>query len=522
MAEQGEANRAGTRVAAALARPELVVALVSAIGTDMEAVGTALREAFGRVGYHTSEVRLSELLDQLVPFQNLAHVEEDQRYAQHMTAGTSLRTQLARGDALAVLAVGAIREIRQSNGGSPNESLDEWAYIFRSLKHPDEVATLRRLYGAGLLVVSAYSPRDRRLNDLATRIARSRQAFQSDEYRADAERLMQRDLAERDEPFGQNVRDTFPLGDVFVDASDPGGLRGAISRFVELIFSNTFHTPTRDEYGMFHAQAAALRSASLARQVGSVVATSQGDIVAVGANEVPRAGGGLYWPDDPDDARDFNLGEDSSDVMRRALVTDVIHRLWNAGWLSEERRSQSVDNLVEEALRRGAGSLMSGAHIMNIIEFNRAVHAEMAALVDAARRGVSVAGNTLYTSTFPCHDCAKHIVAAGIRRVVYVEPYPKSLAPDLYLDSISVDGEQPDVVSFEPFVGVAPTRYMQLFAMTQRKEAGGKVRLWDARGASARVSPPPAYIATEQSVLVELRERMDEVGMRAKEEGGGQ
>jgi deoxycytidylate deaminase len=521
MAREGQADQAGARIAGATARPELVVALVSAIGTDMEGVETALQEAFGRVGYHTSDVRLSELLDQLVPFQNLAHVEEDQRYAEHMTAGTSLRNQLTRGDALAILAVGAIREIRQSQGGSPNESLDEWAYILRSLKHPDEVGTLRRLYGPGLLVVSAYCPREKRLSDLATRIARSRHAFQSDQYRADAEILVQRDLAERDEPFGQNVRDTFPLGDVFVDASDPGGLRGATNRFVELVFSNTFHTPNRDEYGMFHARAAALRSASLARQVGSVVATSQGDIVAVGANEVPRAGGGLYWPGDPDDARDFNLGEDSSDVMRRALVTDVIHRMRDAGWLSEERMNQSVENLVEEALRRGAGSLMSGSHVMNIIEFNRAVHAEMAALVDAARRGVSVAGNTLYSSTFPCHDCAKHIVAAGIKRVVYIEPYPKSLAPDLYLDSISVDGEQPDVVSFEPFVGVAPVRYMELFEMTQRKEVGGKVRVWDPHGASVRVSPPPAYIAAEQSVLVELRERMAEVGIQAKENGGG-
>ncbi|MDN3612645.1 hypothetical protein QWZ16_23945 [Vibrio ostreicida] len=26
---------------------------------------------------------------------------------------------------------------------------------------------------------------------------------------------------------------------------------------------------------------------------------------------------------------------------------------------------------------------------------------------------------------FPCHNCAKHIVASGIKRVVYVEPYPK-------------------------------------------------------------------------------------------------
>jgi deoxycytidylate deaminase len=76
---------------------------------------------------------------------------------------------------------------------------------------------------------------------------------------------------------------------------------------------------------------------------------------------------------------------------------------------------------------------------MNVIEFGRAVHAEMAALMDSARRGVPVKNATLYCTTFPCHLCARHIVAAGIRRVVYIEPYPKSLAAQLYPDSIAVE-----------------------------------------------------------------------------------
>lgn len=59
-------------------------------------------------------------------------------------------------------------------------------------------------------------------------------------------------------------------------------------------------------------------------------------------------------------------------------------------------------------------------------------HAEMAALMSCARSGGSPVDGTLYCTTFRCHNCAKHIVAAGIRSVVYVEPYPKSKAKDLY------------------------------------------------------------------------------------------
>lgn len=56
------------------------------------------------------------------------------------------------------------------------------------------------------------------------------------------------------------------------------------------------------------------------------------------------------------------------------------------------------------------------------------MHAEMFAITDAARRGLSVRDATLYCTTFPCHMCARHIIASGIRKVVYIEPYPKSMA----------------------------------------------------------------------------------------------
>ncbi|HEX2885642.1 deaminase, partial [Vineibacter terrae] len=103
----------------------------------------------------------------------------------------------------------------------------------------------------------------------------------------------------------------------------------------------------------------------------------------------------------------------------------------------------------------------------NIIEFGRMVHAEMNALMDTARRGVSTDGSWLYCTTFPCHMCARHILSAGVERVIYIEPYPKSLAKELYKDEISVDGDpsSKNAVRFEAFVGVAPRRYIHAFDM---------------------------------------------------------
>ncbi|QAY01168.1 dCMP deaminase [Aeromonas phage Aswh_1] len=54
------------------------------------------------------------------------------------------------------------------------------------------------------------------------------------------------------------------------------------------------------------------------------------------------------------------------------------------------------------------------------------VHSEMNALLYAARTGQSVDGATLVTSLSPCSNCAKHMAAAGIKKVIYHTRYSKS------------------------------------------------------------------------------------------------
>ena len=112
--------------------------------------------------------------------------------------------------------------------------------------------------------------------------------------------------------------------------------------------------------------------------------------------------------------------------------------------------------------------------LKDLTEFGRAMHAEMNVLLDAALRGVPVKGATLYTTTFPCHNCARHIIGAGIARVVFIEPYKKSRAEQLHADAATIarsDGNG-DKVSFDPFVGVAPRRYLEMFDAARRERLG--------------------------------------------------
>lgn len=62
----------------------------------------------------------------------------------------------------------------------------------------------------------------------------------------------------------------------------------------------------------------------------------------------------------------------------------------------------------------------------------RTVHAEMNALVQAAKLGHSVDGTTAYVTNLPCTTCAKAIITAGIKRVVVFSEYHDTMAEDFF------------------------------------------------------------------------------------------
>ncbi|QHJ78827.1 MAG: hypothetical protein [Caudoviricetes sp.] len=54
------------------------------------------------------------------------------------------------------------------------------------------------------------------------------------------------------------------------------------------------------------------------------------------------------------------------------------------------------------------------------------IHAELNAILYAAKRGISVEGATMYVNVSPCGDCAKAIAQSGIRKLVYCVEYPNN------------------------------------------------------------------------------------------------
>src|ERR1019366_9223003 len=148
-----------------------------------------------------------------------------------------------------------------------------------TLKRPEEVSTLRKVYGEGFFLVGVFATERERLDYLIERNA----------PKDDAIALIRRDAEETDDDYGQYTTETFQLSDVFVQFRN-GAFEEELERFFDLVFSNPYITPTRQEHGMFLAYAASLRSSQLGRQVGAAITSKDGDILAVGTNDVPKPG----------------------------------------------------------------------------------------------------------------------------------------------------------------------------------------------------------------------------------------
>lgn len=506
-------------------RPEIVFGIVGPVGVDRKSVCDVLGECLEQYGYEVHRISVSKLIT-LVPGNEAlegSYNDEYERIENFMTAGTQTREDSGLADAMALLAICEINDIRiklalerklaDSEADASVTGIQAQAYILDSLKHPAEINTLRATYGMAFSVISAHADREMRVKSLAKRIAESRYSHDIDECRTEAESLINRDEKEEGTKLGQDVQNAFPMADLFIDLENSSRkFADEISRFCEIVFNNPFHTPTKDEFGMFQAESASWRSADLSRQVGAAICDDDGSVLALGCNEVPKAGGGLYWEDTVGDSRDFKTGVEQGTKQKRFMLAEVIEKLKNQPDLVDPGKHGKWDELKEKALKGEESEVLDDLQALNIIEYGRAVHAEMAALSDAARRGVGVNDTTMYVNTFPCHICARHIIAAGIRRVVFVQPYPKSHTTSLFNDSITTSGEGcKEKVMFRPFSGIAPRFYRFAFEQNgQRKQDDGSVVKW-AKGYNATTKLKRfvfSYLIIENEIVKEMVPRI--------------
>lgn len=68
-------------------------------------------------------------------------------------------------------------------------------------------------------------------------------------------------------------------------------------------------------------------------------------------------------------------------------------------------------------------------------ELCRGLHAEQNAIVHAAYHGINIADATLYVTHQPCATCAKMLINAGIKKIIFAGAYPDQFSLDLLAEA---------------------------------------------------------------------------------------
>jgi deoxycytidylate deaminase len=383
------------------------------------------------------------------------------------------------------------------------------AYILRQLKREEEILFLRKIYGRKFIQISIHASEMQRTKNLERNFGTKNAELTPESCRKAAEELVRKDMHERSDSHGQRIDEVFHLGDAFINGRNEESISETIDRFINAFFGKNSISPTRDEYGSYIAASASLRSIDLSRQVGAAIFSEAGEVIALGCNEVPKYSGGTYWAEDGDPHRDYDDGFDANRTEKNRIIYDFLKTLEDGGHLKDGQTAGSLH--IDTNFRK----LIKKASVSDITEFGRMTHAEMTALCDAARLGKHTKGATIFVTTFPCHNCAKHLIAAGLERVVFIEPYPKSKALSLHEDSAILDERRDARVSFEHFVGISPRRYRDIFEKGARRNDDGTVAEWYEKEPKPRLEDKsPAYILNEQSgVYYCLQKVANELGI---------
>lgn len=489
--------------------PELVIALCGPLGSPLHDVAGIFKDQL-TIKYNYKNVEIIKLSDFI---RSHGAPKSPASISDLIEAGNELRKQ----NGLSVLAQMAMKKIATNREmisganasinqlkldiGSSKEELTPApvlrnCHIIDSIKNKEELHLLRSVYGNMLHLVSVYSPLPLRVRELERKYKKP----------GEVHTLIDRDSGEElDE--GQSVRDIFPQADFFlrVNEGTDQQIKNSVQRYLDLLLGVKIITPTANERAMYAAFSSARNSACLSRQVGAAITDSDGEVLAVGWNDVPKPFGGLY--------------------EGGALAADrghIDHRCWNKGGgkcFNDEEKDVIAKQLVEALLKEkiiqadqeqsAFFKLRRSSELKGLIEFSRAVHAEMHAILNAAKSaGGRVSGGKLFVTTYPCHSCARHLIAAGIKEIRFIEPYRKSLATRLHADAITESEDDISKVVILPYDGVAPRRFLDLFTESHngRKDAAGKMRV-NMPGAPVTAVTLEAITTLELIALKELESK---------------
>jgi len=277
--------------------------------------------------------------------------------------------------------------------------------VFDSIKREGEINYLRARYPVFYLIAVQCS-RDERWERVRS-VSEAAGLMESDFDVHDA-----RDQIE-EVSHGQKVSLCVDDADLVIDNSEhhartavARALNSRIDRCIGLVTGLEPCKPRPQEIAMTVAYTEGEWSDCIKRHVGAAIVDEDGSLVSLGFNQNPATMKACY--------------EEPGYCRKDGLVAERLEGLRGTHCPKCGEVIESVDN----PFRCSCGySLKSHYFSDHGVRWCPAVHAEERAIGRARGRDLSAA--TLYTTTFPCLNCSKLITDSGLRRIVYVEPYPE-------------------------------------------------------------------------------------------------
>jgi deoxycytidylate deaminase len=429
--------------------PAICYALINPLGVDTSFVCKLIIDKMKEIGYKSHHIKVSKYLNDFSD-----KVSEIDYHMRAIEVGNKVCEYNQQKDFIARRFV--------------DESKDYWIdrnlLIMQSIKRPAEVDFLREHFGNRLFLLAITQNSEARRK----KIIDSFDQGSPEERKEWASQCMQMDEnGIFDNPYGQHVQGAFSKADLYLNLDNHFLVVEAVERFVNAVFNHPFVFPSIDEVSMGHAFVEKMRSGDTSRPVGVALVGQDGILKQVAYNEVPKAGGGVYTGNENIDGRDWPMKLNTSLESKKQLFYQVVNFLENeTGAFLKEAYDENILNLLKRK-----------TNFMDILEYSRNVHAEMNLIANCARNGIEMNGATIYSTTFPCHSCAKHIIASGIKKVVYIDPFAKSRALELFPDSITTkEPENDQKVFFQAYTGIAPQNIYFYLAPRREDSFGNQIK----------------------------------------------
>ncbi|AZJ32762.1 Cytidine and deoxycytidylate deaminase zinc-binding region [Tenacibaculum mesophilum] len=495
---------------------ELFIAICSPIGSMKEIIIENIKDILKtNFNYDNKVIKLSKYIDKI----NITTTETTStknnteifnQYFNKIEKGNQIR----KNNNNAFLAENAIQEIHLERlsevkkKGIEEPKAEDFksrriCYIIDSIKSKDELELFRKVYTENFYLISLFSSLDDRKNNLRNK------GFKNSEI----EEIIEND-DKQNFNYGQNVRGTFVDGDFFMRVSEENShvTNKKLRRFFDLIFESSIITPTVEEKSMYLAKSASGNSSCLSRQVGACIIDENNNTLSTGWNDVPKFGGNLYTSDyESLDNRCYKKGFCSNDSQKDKLVGNIIESLISDPEIKKlfEKKINGEENELNNSLIERVKNNLRNSKVKDLIEFSRSVHAEMHAIIQSSQTyGSQIINGKLFCTTYPCHNCARHIIAAGIKEVYYIEPYVKSLCLTLHNDAMTENEKIEGKVKILMFDGVAPRNYLTFFTNFAERKNKGKLIKRDLKKLKPKKTKSLQALSTlEQQAVHYLSER---------------